>query len=158
MRPVFVLETPRREQPRRPRSPARPPPRAPRQPDQEWAYTRQPGGARAAGRTGPDIAAQVLKKEVKGNRNQNRKIPINVSVRYVQSAVVSPFRARHTQVPYRTVQYRTVGSALSPTQEADPRLQDGVLGKSIGAGSVVIYSQKQPRNSHKRALGGQPIK
>ncbi len=25
-------------------------------------------------------------------------------------------------------------------------------------GEVVIYSQKQPRNSHKRALGGRPIK
>ena len=31
-------------------------------------------------------------------------------------------------------------------------------GQGGGAMEVVIYRQKQPRNSHKRALGGRPIK
>jgi hypothetical protein len=39
-----------------------------------------------------------------------------------------------------------------------PISQEAGHSHSPSCTSVVIYSQKQPRNSHKRALGGRPIK
>ncbi len=51
-----------------------------------------------------------------------------------------------------------VGEDEDESESSDDGVSAAKITNRPQVGLVVIYSQKQPRNSHKRALGGRPIK